>query len=62
MAGVLVGVLTIALIGTAIVLASRLGAGGRGRRSHALHILEERYARGDIDHEEFEERRRALSR
>jgi mono/diheme cytochrome c family protein len=58
----LAGVLAIALIGTAIALAARLGAGGRSRRSQALLILEERYARGDIDHEEFEERRRALSR
>jgi mono/diheme cytochrome c family protein len=58
----LAGVLAIALIGTAIALAARLAAGGRGRRSQALHILEERYARGDIDHEEFEERRRTLSR
>jgi putative membrane protein len=58
----LAGALAIALIGTAIVLAARLGAGGGGRRSQALQILEERYARGDIDHEEFEERRRTLSR
>lgn len=57
----LAGVLAIALIGTAIALAARVGAGERGRRSQALHILEERYARGDIDHEEFEERRRGLT-
>lgn len=29
-------------------------------RSNALSILEERYARGEIDREEFEERRRTL--
>lgn len=29
--------------------------------SSALAIREERYARGEIDHEEFEERRRRLS-
>lgn len=29
-------------------------------RSRALEILEERFARGEIDQEEFEQRRRAL--
>jgi putative membrane protein len=54
----LVGVLTIALV-VALIARSRAGGGGRGSR--ALDILEERYARGDINHEEFEERRRALT-
>lgn len=57
----LVGVLTIALIGTAIALIARSRSGGDRRQSRALDILEERYARGDINHEEFEERRRALT-
>lgn len=60
-AWLLVGVLTIALIGTVIALIARSRAGGGSRRSRALDILEERYARGDINHEEFEERRRALT-
>lgn len=39
------------------------GAIDRGRvtpRSNALSILEDRFARGEIDREEFEERRRTL--
>ncbi|PJK30341.1 hypothetical protein CVT23_07355 [Minwuia thermotolerans] len=35
-------------------------AGGNGQRSSARHILDERFARGEIDREEYEERRRAL--
>lgn len=31
-----------------------------GEGTSALSILEERYARGEIDHDEFQERRRAL--
>ena len=46
------------------LIGSRPGADGEstsGRRSNrALDILRERYARGEIDHEEFEERRRRL--
>jgi len=33
--------------------------GGPGTKS-SIHIVEERFARGEIDKEEFEERRRAL--
>lgn len=34
-------------------------AGGSGDRDGALGLLEARFARGEIDREEFEERRRA---
>jgi len=36
------------------------GAGAPDQPSKALHILEERLARGEIDLEEFEQRKRAL--
>ena len=36
------------------------GVGSGRSASSALEILEERFARGDIDADEFEERRRAL--
>lgn len=55
----LAGVLAIALTG-AIVVATRPGVGRAGRSSQAIRILEERYARGEITDEEFEERRRTL--
>jgi putative membrane protein len=51
-----------------IVLAIRWFGGSSPRRKpppvpgkSALDILEERFARGEIDDKEFEERRRALS-
>lgn len=40
----------------------RRGTGGSSNGSRAMSILEERFARGEIDDEEFERRRRALSR
>lgn len=55
------------LLIVAVVLAVRWLMGTTGHApgaphtSSALHILEERYARGEIDCEEFEERKRQLS-
>ena len=36
------------------------GVGPGSRGSSAMEVLEERFARGEIDRDEFEERRRAL--
>lgn len=49
------------LIIVAIVVVSRLFGSGSSAGS-ALRILEERFARGEIDREEFEDRKKALSR
>ena len=63
--GPLMMILFIAAIVVLVVLAVRWlgGAGGgppRALQSRALEILKERFARGEIDKQEFEERRRAL--
>ncbi|MBL27263.1 MAG: hypothetical protein CMM50_06915 [Rhodospirillaceae bacterium] len=54
-----------ALILVIVLLVRWLGEGrspfGGPRRKSAIDILEERFARGEIDQEEFEERRRLLS-
>lgn len=68
--GMLVGMVVCLLLIAAVVVASVLlmrrfwGATGssRAQDDHALRVLEERYARGEIDHDEFEERRRVLQR
>jgi putative membrane protein len=62
--GPLMGILYLAVIIGVIVVGVRwLGGGswpGTGRGA-ARHILEERFARGEIDAEELEEKRRILS-
>jgi putative membrane protein len=54
---VMVGV--VALVVWAIV---RAGSGPREHRPDALEILEERFARAEIDQEEFERRRQVLQK
>ena len=59
--------LVIAAIAAAVVLVARfLGGAGPGGAAPSgktpLDILEERFARGEIDTQEFEERRRALAK
>ena len=54
--------LFIAFIILIIKWAGGLGSAGASRERTALDILEERYAAGEIDHDEFEERRKALRR
>ena len=51
-----------ALVVGGIVLVRKLWAveQGSGGRGSALYILEERYARGEIDRDEFNERREHL--
>ncbi len=62
-----VGFLFLAAVVVGLVLLARALVGGRASRpdslrpsGDALRILEERYARGEIDEREFKERRRIL--
>ncbi|WP_227753700.1 MULTISPECIES: SHOCT domain-containing protein [Ramlibacter] len=49
------------IIGVVLLVRSLSGVGRRDDGSRALRILEERYARGEIDKAEFETRKRDLS-
>ncbi len=62
--GPVFGILFIAAIAVAVVLVVRALGGGRAARAggaSALGILDERFARGEIDREEYEERKRVLT-
>ncbi|MEQ8356304.1 MAG: SHOCT domain-containing protein [Kiloniellaceae bacterium] len=55
-----------AVIAVVVIAVQRLGGGSPGTRTQpsdkrALDILQQRFARGEIEKEEFEERRRLLS-
>ena len=60
------GMLFMALFWVALIVAGVLmvkwlmGQGGASRGDSALEILKKRYARGEINKEEFEERKRDL--
>lgn len=51
----------VAVIAAMVVGIRWLLGQGRGREDRALAILRERYARGEINREEYEQRRRDLS-
>lgn len=54
-------ILVALIVGLVIALRSfRAANGSHPREADPVAILKERYARGEIDHEEFEERRRVL--
>ena len=59
--------LALVIAGIVWIVRNAGGTGGRGptqesvKEDSALKILRERYARGEIDHQEFEERRKNLA-
>ncbi len=48
------------IVGVVLVVKWLIGQGGASREDSALDILNKRYARGVIDRQEFEERKRDL--
>jgi putative membrane protein len=55
-----VGLLVVGAVLVARTFASRNGGGGSRPSSGPVQILEERFARGEIDEEEFKQRRETL--
>jgi putative membrane protein len=64
MVGWVLGALLLVVLAVVLIRVLLLGDWSNTRQTprpdSALHTLEERYARGEIGHEEFEERRRVL--
>ena len=62
--GWVLGALLLVVLAMVLIRVLLTGGGSNMRQTprldSALHTLEERYARGEIGHEEFEERRRVL--
>ncbi len=54
------GVIIVVGVFAAVLLAARSGSGAPADQKTALDVLKERYARGEIDDEEFERRKRRL--
>ncbi len=48
------------IVGVVLLVRWFLGSSGFTRGESALEILKKRYARGEIDHQEFEEKKRDL--
>ncbi|MEE9203470.1 MAG: SHOCT domain-containing protein [Nitrospirales bacterium] len=48
------------IVGVVLVVKRLMGQGGASREDSALDILKKRYARGEINKQEFEERKRDL--
>jgi putative membrane protein len=55
-------VLLVLIVAVTVLLVRHFGDGGRGRTSSAEDVLADRFARGEIDEEEFRKRRDALRR
>ena len=54
--------IVVALIAIVIWAAREFGIGGQPSRDRALEILDQRYASGEIEHDDYERRRGALLR
>ena len=54
------GIVMVAVVALVVWAIVRAGAEPREHRPDALEILEQRFARAEIDEEEFERRRRVL--